>query len=235
MTGEKCVHGKGTESRCKNWPLKGGAVCRSHGGNAPQVKAKAAVRAELMAWGLDAPTVDPGETLLKLVSQSAARAQRYSALVEEAYEAAERLRTAHAAGELLITQDGYSLDEDGREESAGAQQAREDLDRIFTTGGVSALIGNTYAASATGSVYATGEAIRGLVTLEAQERERCANWCVKAIAAGLAERTVRLAERQGALIADLLRAVMNDPQLALTSDQRRALPDVAERHLDLVC
>lgn len=187
MAGEKCVHGKGTESRCKNWPLKGGVVCRSHGGNAPQVKAKAAVRAELMSWGLDAPTVDPGETLLKLVSQSAARAEGYALELKELAAERPTLRDA--------------------------------------------LIREAYGEFGT----VVGEYARGLVALEAQERERCANWCVKAIAAGLAERTVRLAERQGALIADLLRAVMNDPQLGLTPAQRRVLPDVAERHLDLVC
>ena len=35
----------------------------------------------------------------------------------------------------------------------------------------------------------TGEAIRGLADLEAKERERCANFASKAVAAGLAERT----------------------------------------------
>lgn len=212
---------------CSLKAIEGGTVCWRHGGKAPQVKAKAAVRAELMSWGLDAPTVDPGETLLKLVSQSAARAHRYSLLLEDAYEAAERLRAAHDAGELLVTGEEP-------EEPAAVQRAREDLEQVFITGGVAALVGNTYSLSSSGSLYATGEAIRGLATLEAQERERCANWCVKAIAAGLAERTVRMAERQGALIADLLRAVMNDAELGLTEDQRRALPDVAERHLNLV-
>jgi hypothetical protein len=46
------------------------------------------------------------------------------------------------------------------------------------------------------AIYVTGEAIRGLADLEAKERERCANFATKAIAAGLAERTVRIAERQ---------------------------------------
>jgi hypothetical protein len=43
-------------------------------------------------------------------------------------------------------------------------------------------------------VYVTSEAVRGLADLEAKERERCANFATKAIAAGLAERTVRVAE-----------------------------------------
>jgi hypothetical protein len=48
--------------------------------------------------GASVTTVDPGETLLRLVTQSAARAERYAMLLEEAYEAAERLKQAHDAG-----------------------------------------------------------------------------------------------------------------------------------------
>jgi hypothetical protein len=58
--------------------IPGGTVCRWHGGAAGQVKAKAAVRAELLGWGLGDATVDPGEVLLRLVTQSAARAERYA-------------------------------------------------------------------------------------------------------------------------------------------------------------
>jgi hypothetical protein len=39
--------------------------------------------------------------------------------------------------------------------------------------------------------------------LEAKERDRCANFASKAVAVGLAERTVRIAERQGQLIVEM--------------------------------
>jgi len=65
-----------------------------------------------------------------------------------------------------------------------------------STHGVAALVGNTYGAAKDVGVYVTGEAIRGLADLEAKERERCANFATKAVAAGLAERQVRLAERK---------------------------------------
>lgn len=185
----KCVHGHGSDRPCNAYPVKGATVCAAHGGMAPQVRAKAAVRAELQSWGLDAPTVDPGETLLRLVSQAAARAQRY----------ADEL-------ELLV---------------AESPELRD------------ALVAETWIPTENAGSYKAGEYIRGLVVLEAQERERCASWAAKAIAAGLAERTVRLAERQGALIAEVLRAVMADPELGLTSEQRRAMPNVARRHLNL--
>lgn len=186
----KCTAKSGAGNPCKLNTVRGALVCHKHGASAPQVKAKAAVRAELMSWGLDAPTVDPGETLLRLVSQAAARAQRYATELELLVEESPELRDALVAETWIPT------------ENAGS--------------------------------YKAGEYIRGLVVLEAQERERCANWAAKAIAAGLAERTVRIAERQGALMAEFLRAVLADPELALTDEQRRAVPVVANRHLALV-
>lgn len=225
--------GKVLSRPCENHAINGGTVCTAHGGKAPQVAAKAAVRAEVMKWGLGDTTVDPGETLLRLVSQSAARVELYGRLLQEAYEAAERLKTAHAAERLVYERDDDSPrdDEDGPE-AAEVQTARADLDRIFTVGGVAALVGSTYSASNLGSVYATGEAIRGLAQLEAAERERCAGFAAKAVAAGLAMRQVELAERQGTLIAELLAAVFDE--LDMTDAQREAAPDVLDRHLRLV-
>ena len=60
------------------------------------------------------------------------------------------------------------------------------------------MIGTREEATADGEVYRAGEHIRALADLEAEERERLARFCAKAIAAGLAERQVRVAERRGA-------------------------------------
>jgi hypothetical protein len=188
------------------------------------VKAKAAVRAELTHWGLGDTTVDPGEMLLRLVTQSAARAERYAMLLEEAYEAAERLKQAH--------EDGVQVEALGDENADTAETARRDLDRIFNTGGVAALVGNTYGAAKDVGVYVTGEAIRGLADLEAKERERCANFATKAVAAGLAERQVRLAERQGELLAQVIRGVLDE--LGLSAEQKQLAPEVVRRYLTAV-
>jgi hypothetical protein len=207
------AHGGGP---CNAHPIRGTDRCkRCCGTTVADQKAKGAVVLELRRWGLNGhdELADPGQTLLKLITQSAARAEHYAALLEQAYDAAEELRRHHEAGALLAVDEdtlGGDGEDDDYTEPPSIQAARATLDRIFTTGGVGALIGSTYSSTPAGHVYETGEAIRGLVQLEAQERDRCANFAVKGIAAGLAERQVRLAERQGALVADVLRAVLAD-------------------------
>jgi hypothetical protein len=206
--------------QCKNKAIPGGAVCRFHGGASPHVASKAAVRAEVMNWGLGDTAVDPGEVLLRLVTQSAARAETYARLLQEAFDAAERLKQAH--------EEGANVEALGDENADTAETAR-DLDRIFNTGGVAALVGNTYGAAKDVGVYVTGEAIRGLADLEAKERERCANFASKAVAAGLNERMVRLAERQGELLAQVIRGDLDE--LGLSAEQKQLAPEVVRRHL----
>jgi hypothetical protein len=189
MTRSRCKGKRPDGSQCQAYPVRGALVCSVHGGRAPQVAAKAKVRAELQSWGLDAPTVDPGETLLRLVSQSAARAERY-------------------ARELF---DKLADDEDGALRKA--------------------LVADVWIVDLEGEAHKAGEYVRALAKLEADERDRCANFCRIAIAAGLAERQVRLAERQGQMIAEVLRTVMGDPELGLSEAQKAALPAVARRAL----
>jgi Transposase DDE domain group 1 len=82
--------------------------------------------------------------------------------VQEAFDAAETLKYAHEAG--------HNIEAEGDENADTAETARRDLERIFRTGGVAALVGNTYGAAKDVGVYVTCEAIRGLADLEAKER-----------------------------------------------------------------
>jgi hypothetical protein len=77
-----------------------------------------------MNWGLGDTKVDPGEVLLRLVTQSAARTEMYARLLEEAYDAAERLKQAR--------EDGTQIEALGDENADTAETARRDLDRIST-------------------------------------------------------------------------------------------------------
>lgn len=81
----------------------------------------------------------------------------------------------------------------------------------------------------TGKTVKVGEYVRGLAQLEADERDRLANFSAKAIAAGLAERQVRLAERQGALISEVLTKGID--LVGLTPEQRRLAPEAIRQAL----
>lgn len=143
---------------------------------------------DLRDWGLRDETVDPGETLLRLVTQSAWRVERY---------AQEVARLVDEAGTLT-----------------------------------EALTANSYTVTEAGEKIKTGEYIRAMVQLENNERDRCAHYAKTAIAAGLAERQVRLAEQQGAMLATVIRSILGD--LQLTPEQQALVGEVVPRHLRAV-
>lgn len=65
-------------------------------------------------------------------------------------------------------------------------------------------------------------------------RKHHASVCKMALDAGVAERQVRIAEAQGQLLARVVSAILDDPQLKLTAKQRQIAPKVARKHLELV-
>src|SRR6185503_3806183 len=70
---------------CTRWAIQGSDKCPQHLPN-PIARRKAMVRAELAHWGLGDSHIDPGDVLLRLVSQSANRAEFYAGLLQEQYE-----------------------------------------------------------------------------------------------------------------------------------------------------
>lgn len=179
---------KQTGKPCGNAAIPGGLVCRHHGGGAPQVRARATVVAEIDSWGLGDTTVDPGETLLRLLSQAVARAEKYAAQV------------------------AAQVEEHGLYDALVGDRLIQDPD--------------------SGRVTKIDEYVRAMALIEAQERDRAAKFAKMAIEAGLAERQVRLAERQGALIEQVLVAAFE--HLELTAEQRRAAPDAIRAALAIV-
>src|SRR5262245_3101831 len=226
---------------CGLGAIPGTDRCWRHCGETPLIaRAKGQIVVEIRKWGLDAadPNIDPGDTLLRLVSQSYARAELYSHLLAQAYEAATRLHTllgsSGAALEDMDPDDLAGLDHPlpyGEQNEVELQRVRADLKRIFNTGGVAALIGHTYNATKDGDVYAVGEAIRGLTLLEASERDRCANFSTKAIAAGLAERQVRVAEQLAATLVQAVYAMLGELGLSRDDPHVRAVVAAKLREL----
>lgn len=190
-----CKARKRNGDLCRAFALRGSDICDEHLIN-PAARKKAMVRAELKHWGLGDSHIDPGEVLLRLVSQSANRAEFYAGLLQEQYERMDA----------------------GEEETSLPSRVRS-------------LVGAQFALSNKGERVAIGEAVRALVQLENEERDRCSNFATKAVAAGLMERQVRLAERQGELIADVLRAVLGDARLGLSAEQQAMVPGLVRERL----
>lgn len=65
-----------------------------------------------------------------------------------------------------------------------------------------------------------------------KERRFLDKACSLAIQAGVSERYVRLAELHGQLVFEVLRVALDDPQAALSTEQREALVSAMERALD---
>lgn len=179
---------KRTHQPCRAPAIRGSnpPACRSHAGKPlATVRAEAAVREEVTRWQLGNTHTDPGELLLRLVTQSAIRADMY---------ANELARVVEEAGDLR-----------------------------------KGLTGTTWTVTADGDRVKTGEYIRALTMLEAQERDRAASFAAKAVAAGLAERQTRVAERQARLAAEFVQAVLRD--LGIPAPQAQT---AIERHLRLI-
>ncbi|QDG63224.1 hypothetical protein [Pseudarthrobacter sp. NIBRBAC000502771] len=62
-----------------------------------------------------------------------------------------------------------------------------------------------------------------------KERDHLAKVCALALRAGIEERKVKLAESQGALVADVIRRILN--AVALTPEQQILVPEVVPREL----
>lgn len=81
-----------------------------------------------------------------------------------------------------------------------------------------------------GRATKVAEYVRGLATLEAQERDRAAKFAKLAVDAGISERRTVLAERQGQMITAVLMAAF--AELALTDAQRALAPQAIRRALE---
>lgn len=70
---------------------------------------------------------------------------------------------------------------------------------------------------------------RAFVDVWTQQRAHLAKVCSMALAAGVAERQVRIAERQGELVAGALNKILGE--LGLTTEQRAIAPGIVRKHL----
>jgi len=159
------------------------------------------------------PLVEPGRAVLSMLHVSFLRAHLYAGMLEDQVE--------DQADEPVGGWDDD--DESGYPRGVAGQPS---------AAGVAGLIGHTYSADKMAGIFASGEARRALVDLEAAERDRCVRYAKTAHDMGIAEREVRLAEQQGQLLAAAVQNILGD--LDLTPEQQGRVPDVVGRHLRAV-
>lgn len=195
------------EGRCHQAAVAGTSACPHHGGQSLEVL-KAQGQARITAFSAlgGVPSIHPGEAVLASLHMSWLRVHLYARLLEEQIAAARE--EAELRGESFT---------DG---AADVQPSAE---------GLAGLIGHTFAADKMAGIFASGEAVRALVTLEAQERDRAVRYAKVAHDMGIAEREVKLAEQQGQLLAMVINNVLGD--LSLTAEQQALVPTVVQARL----
>lgn len=191
--------------------------CKRHGGSTPtQVIAAEKVVAERAAATLrmrlrrfdefDGSEIDYRAEALRMIAFCKHRASEYGRLLADAYEAAERLKEAHEAGDLLVGEyPGEPEDENPR-----LQTARADLERIFLTGGVTAFVGHKWDADRHGRIYAVDEGVRALVKLEREALADLRSAIALAKDLKVAEAQIDLAKLVGGMIQAVILGVLRE-------------------------
>lgn len=98
------------------------------------------------------------------------------------------------------------------------------LERQFDDERGAGLVGFTRSAAHGIGIFTTGEAIRGLALLEAQERDRCVKFAKVAHDMGIAEHQVKIAEQQGVMLAGAVTRILD--ALNLSAEQQALVPEV---------
>lgn len=234
----KCGHygrkSQRTGRPCGQNVVKGTTACRNHAGRTlVEQKARGALMIEVSKWtldGHDGADLNPAIEILRLIAFWKWKANLYGSLLAEAYEAAEQLRTAHQAGRLLLEEEETETRFDDAGDFAGVlheepalQVARDQLERIFISGGVNVLVGHKYDVDRDGRIFAVDEGIRGLVQLEQKAHELVGKFCHLAVQAKVAETRIELAQQVGVMIQTVILGVLRDMQITATEARVREL------------
>ncbi len=225
-------------------PHPGVGRCKRHGGSTQfQAVAVEKVEAERAAATLrmrmrrfdefDGAEIDYRAEALRMIAFCKHRASEYGRLLADAYEAAERLKEAHEAGELLVAEPVGEPEDEGPRR----QTARADLERIFLTGGVTAFVGHKWDADRDGRIYAVEEGVRALVKLEREALADLRSAIALAKDLKVAEAQIDLAKMVGGMILTIVVGVLGDlgkrGLVTARADDTQVLELIAH-HMDLV-
>lgn len=238
--GPSCTAHRRDGAPCRNDPMRGQSKCRMHGGksrgaeaNGERRQGEERARRALESFGAPAENVaDPGAVLVGLIEVSAGLVDFYREQVRDLDPGAlvwgVTKTKATAAGSMLLTF-GHTGSEDDEDSE----------------------IGLTDFGSAPSSEVESKASVSIWLQLFDAERDRLARLAVAALKAGVQERQIQLAERQGEVVGSAIRQIL-DAMLAVvmalvarlapadgwqatfTAEWSRAVGEVVPRHLRLL-
>lgn len=214
---ERCTGHNRAGGPCGRHPMHEQRVCGLHGGKTPTALAAAerrgqerAAREAVATYGLPVD-VSPTEALLEEVRWTAGHVRWLRERVQELEQSQLVWGTVktktEAAGGFGITFGGRDADD-------------EDQVGLIDVGSM----------PAPEVTQAAGPNV--WLDLYDRERKHLVAVCAAALKAGVQERAIRLAEQQGELVAQAIRAILDD--LHLTSEQAARVGEVVPRHLRLL-
>lgn len=200
---QKCTaKAKSTGKPCTRWAIEGGKTCPVHGSSNRRSKLAA-----------------------KRVTEKAKAEKKYARELERQATKAREVEPSTALVELVHSAAGE------------VEYWRAEVDRVqadhperLTMGVTRVEKGTRDRSDVDMKIIETTPHIAYVMWTEA--RERLAKYAAAALKAGVEERRVRLAEDQGALMAQVIRGILGD--LNLTREQQERSGEIAARHLRLV-
>lgn len=209
----ECTKNRKKGGDCHNPAISGLDACRMHGGQKGQVlKAKGQA---ITAWDAMSgdPSVSSSEVVLRVLQMTWLRVNLLSGLLREQFEAEQQARAAAAVSTATAG-------------APGSASAAGSVD----VGPGAGLIGHTVSASPGIGTYVSGEALRGLAKMEADERERTVKFAKAAHDMGIAEKHLALAETFTQELAGLIQRILDG--LDLTPQQWQLVAVVVPRELN---
>lgn len=201
----ECTKGRKHGGTCHGLRIEGLPSCRMHAGVSGEVaKAKGAA---VTAWSAmtGQPAVAATDAVLGMLHMSWLRVHLYAGLLEQ-----------------QVTDAQADAPETPYSEAGDAYGAGP-------IGHGAGLVGHTYSGVKDLGVFASGEAIRGLAQLEAQERDRCVRFAKAAHDMGIAERETAIAEAQGEAFAGVFFRILD--ALGLSPEQLATAAETMQREL----
>lgn len=165
----------------------------------------------------------------EVASPARARARR-AAIAPRSKALSTAIATLNALGVPIDTDPLDALRAQVRESAGIVAYFRERLQQLRVpdpgdAGGLDALWGPDHTGDQTQHI---------LLGLYNEERDRFAKLAKLALDAGIDEREIRVLEHQAVLFADVMRKVLDDPDLGLTPQQRQRGRQIAAGHLRIL-